>query len=645
MPNHFPNGDIAIIGMACRLPGANTPEDFWANISNKTNSITQFSQEDLLQAGISEELVKNPKYVRSKGYLQDADQFDADFFKFSKHEAEILDPQFRLFFEVTWEALENAAYVPEDYSGKIGVFAGSSNIDSYYLHNLRKAQSTLFTDHFTVMLHNAKDFLAALLAYKLNLRGPAVTLQTACSTSLVAVSMACQSLLSGESDITLAGGTCVSTPLKSGYLFQEGMMLSPSGKCSPFDKNADGTLLGNGAGVVVLKRLSDALADRDSIHAIIKGFAVNNDGGHKIGFTAPNVSGQQAVIEEALKRAQLTPDKISYIETHGTGTILGDVVELEALSQVFDGCTQPIALSSVKPNIGHLDAASGIASLIKAVLALNHKTLPPTLHFESASPQLHFENTSFYVSTTSTPWQNGVGRYVGVSSFGMGGTNAHVILGEAMASSLPTPAIEEPVLLFLSARSPTALGKLRENLASFLKKNPEVRLADVAYTLQVGRKHFKYRKAYRCRTLKDAIEQLQGEGLEHFHLEGIPKGKRIPLPTYPFERKVYWISPSIPLKLPAFKTPAALPHTNAESQRDVEFIEKTIKEIFERYLVQKDIDIHLSFQDLGGDSLVALLVTHEINKTLSYKLPFSIFNNDLSVFSLSRHIVNDIENQ
>lgn len=668
------NADVAIIGMAGKFPGASDVNVFWSNISNKIASVLQFSDDELAASGIAPELLKNPNYVKAKGYLENADYFDADFFRFSKYEAEILDPQYRLFFEVVWEALENAAYIPDNYPAKISVFTGSSNIDNYYLHNLMRASnSVLLTDNFTITLHNAKDFLSSLIAYKLNLRGPAITVQTACSTSLVAVCMACQNLLNGESDLAIAGGTCVTMPLKSGYLFQNGMMLSPTGKCSAFDKNADGTVLGNGLGAVVLKRLDDALTDGDHIHAVIKGFSINNDGGNKIGFTAPNMSSQQMVILDALNRANISPEMISYIETHGTGTILGDLIEMEALANVFKNCTNPIALGSVKPNIGHLDAASGVASLIKVIQALKHRILPPNINFSVPSPQIDMSDKPFYINTHSKAWMSANSqRYAGVSSFGMGGTNVHMILTEAPEVSLPKQKnnFSEPVLIVLSAKTHTALVQMKENLRIFLNSNPDINLADLAYTLQVGRRQLKHRVAYICDTVEDiiyhlrscdnlpdldsaskseqlatiALQWLKGQEIDWQILHGTTKRRRIPLPTYPFERKKYWTSRDT-LILPAFKSVTPEVINKTQSFTRIEAIEKTVKEIFERFLAQKNIDVTKNFNNLGGDSLVALLITHEISKSLGLKLPFSIFSNDLSVRTLSENIANHIENQ
>ena len=663
------NTDIAIVGMACRFPGADSADKFWDNIVNKVNSITQFSDEELIASGFSEELIKNINYVKAKGYLKDADQFDADFFRFSKHEAEILDPQYRLFFETTWQALENAAYVPDDFPGKISLFAGSSNINSYYAHNLANSKDTLLTENFTAALHNAKDFLSTLIAYKLNLRGAAVTIQSACSTSLVSVCMACQNLLAFESDIAIAGGTCVSMPLKSGYLFQDGMMLSPTGQCSTFDQKANGTVLGNGLGVVVLKRLPDALRDSDNIQAVIKGFAVNNDGENKVGFTAPGISGQQAVIEDAIAKAGIRPGMISYIETHGTGTILGDLIELEGLSQVFKKETvlNPINLGSVKPNIGHLDAAAGIASLIKAVQALKHQILPPNINFNAPSSQLNFESTPFRVNTSATPWTSKSPRYCGVSSFGIGGTNSHIVLTQAPKLKKTKPSTL-PVFLILSARSSEALEHARKNLANFLQKNQSVDMTEAAYTLQVGRKHFKFRKAYLVNTAKEAISKLEQDvcmhpedSIENFDSEVIKwlqgtnvnwqatyKGKkhrRLPLPNYPFERNKYWATDDKPHPNTFKNEKTAEGSNKKKAAYYTGHIEKKITEIFERFLVQKNIDIDLTFDQLGGDSLIALLISHEINRNFQFKLLASNFDKDLSIRSLGLRVANYLENQ
>ena len=650
--------EVAIIGLAGRFPGANSVDALWENLTAKVDSITHFTKSECISSGVPTDLVNHPDYVRSKGYLEDADLFDAEFFKFSQHDAEILDPQYRLAFEVTWEALENSGYVPEDYPGKIGLFLGSSNINTYFQHNLVQPGCSFFSDNFTVALHNAKDFIPSLLAYKLNLQGPSVAVQTGCSTSLVSVCMACQSILHGEADMAIAGGSCVSMPLKSGHLFQDGMMLSPTGICRSFDNKANGIVLGNGVGVVVLKRLDRALKDRDTIHALIKGFNVNNDGSSRIGFTAPGPLGQQAVVQSALDNAGVKAEQISYIETHGTGTILGDLVEIEALNNVFSKCKQPIAIGSIKPNIGHLDAAAGIANLIKVTQALKHRTLAPNIHFDSPSKQLKLDETPFYLNTKTQSWVSDTPLYAGTSSFGMGGTNAHVILAEAPARCARTCS-GDPVMLILSARSENALKAMTENLVKYLKNNPELNLNDVAYTLQVGRKSFAHRAVFCVTSLTEAIEKLSrhevsdvsqepflswinGNDVNWEKLDANQGCYRIPLPTYCFEPKRYWTTKD-QLQLPKYKS-VAHNDINQSNKIAMGHVLPTVKKIYEDFLVQSDIDTHLDFESLGGDSLVSILITHEINKALQVKVPFSIVENNLSVNELSKHIVSHIEN-
>jgi acyl transferase domain-containing protein len=654
------HNDIAIIGLAGRFPGAKSVDDLWQNINNKVNSIVTFSTEECIASGVNRELVLHPNYIRAKGYLEGADFFDADFFRFSHNDAEIMDPQFRILFEITWEALENAGYIPEYYPGKIGLFVGTSIVDTYFEQNLSMPGYTLSSERFPLVLHNAKDFLPSLLSYKLNLRGPSSAIQTACSTSLVSVCIAAQSILSGESDIALAGGACVTTPLKAGYLFQEGMMLSPTGSCNTFDQRANGIVLGNGAGMVVLKRLNKALEDKDTIHAVIKGFATNNDGSARIGFTAPGILGQQAVIQSALARSAVKPEQISYVETHGTGTILGDLVEIQALQKVFSSCKQrSIAIGSIKPNIGHLDAAAGIANLLKLTQALKNRILPPTVNFQQPSSQLKLEETPFYVNTESNSWKSNEPLYAGTSSFGMGGVNAHVILAEAPPIN-NNQALSTPVILILSARSKEALQKSCKNLAHFLQNRPQINLTDVAYTLMVGRKSFKYRATFKITNVKEAIHKLSefksdkildepftswlaGGDIDWDKENAENKHYRIPLPTYPFERKKYWANRDT-LKLPTFKSiPKEL--SESKNQLEREQVVAIVKEVYEKFLIQKDINLDADFASLGGESLSAILITHEINQALQVKVPFSIMANNLSVMALVNHIISHVENQ
>lgn len=506
--------EIAIIGMAGRFPGANKIDSFWQNLRSGVESISFFTDEELIAAGIDSELLNNPSYVKANGILENIDLFDAAFFGFSPKEAEITDPQHRLFLEAVWEALETAGYHSATYSGQIGLFAGVG-ISTYLLENLYSHPDLLeSTDNYQILIGNDKDFLPTLVSYKLNLKGPSINVQTACSTSLVAVHLACQSLLNGESDIALAGGVTVGAQQKTGYYYQEGGIQSPDGHCRAFDAQAQGTIGGNGLGVVVLKRLEDAISDGDYIHAVIKGSAVNNDGSLKVGYTAPSVDGQREVILEALALAGVEPETIGYVETHGTGTILGDPIEIKALTQAFAASTNEkgfCAIGSVKSNVGHLDTAAGVTGLIKAVLVLKHKQIPPSLHFEKPNPQIDFANSPFYVNTQLREWNsNGTPRRAGVSSFGIGGTNAHVILEEAPVIEISAPS-RPWQLLTVSAKTSTALETATVQLGDYLEKNTDTSLADIAYTLQVGRCAFDYRRIIICQDRGDTVQSLHNQ--------------------------------------------------------------------------------------------------------------------------------------
>jgi acyl transferase domain-containing protein len=430
--------EIAIIAMTGRFPGADNIDVFWENLSNSVESVSFFSSEELLEAGVAPEFLNDPNYVKARPVLSDAELFDAEFFGYSPREAENIDPQHRLFLQCAWEVLEKAAYNPENCESRIGVYAGAA-VNAYllnsYSHNGGFLDST--DSYFRLMLGSEKDYLSTRVSYKLNLTGPSLTVQTACSSSLVAVHLAAQALQNRECDMALAGGVTVRIPQKAGYFYRKGLPLSPDGHCRAFDAQAGGTTFGSGIGIVLLKRLADAVADGDYIYAIIKGSAVNNDGALKAGFTAPSVKGQASVISQALSNARISPDTISCIEAHGTGTKLGDPIEMAALNQVFQSSTREknyCAVSSVKTNIGHLIAAAGITGLIKTVLALEHKKLPPSLNFEQPNPEIDFDNSPFYINTHLSEWTIGKGipRRAGISSFGFGGTNAHVILEEAV---------------------------------------------------------------------------------------------------------------------------------------------------------------------------------------------------------------------
>lgn len=517
---------IAIIGMSGRFPQARDIEAFWQNIRDGKESVTFFSEQELVDAGVSPSLLAHPQYVKAGAPLEDVACFDASFFGYSPREAEILDPQQRIFLECAWEALEHAGYNPETYQKAIGLYAGCS-MSTYFLFNLYPHQDLMQTMGFyQVMLGNEKDFLPTRTSYKLNLRGPSVNINTACSTGLVAVHMASQSLLHRECEMALAGGVSVAFPQRVGYLYQEGMIASPDGHCRAFDAQARGTIRGDGVGIVVLKLLENALKDGDTIHAVILGSAINNDGAIKTGYTAPGVTGQASVISEALAMADVEADTISYVEAHGTATPLGDPIEVAALTQAFRTQSQKkqfCALGSVKTNVGHLDAAAGVAGLIKAVQALKYRQIPPSLHFKEANPKIDYLNTPFYVNTTLQAWKAGeTPRRAGVSSFGIGGTNAHVVLEEAPVAQ-PSPSSHQWHLVPLSAKNAAALEHATANLAAYLKNHAHISLADLAFTLQVGRKAFSHRRMVICHDCEDLVEALTDREAHRLFTRELPE--------------------------------------------------------------------------------------------------------------------------
>ena len=510
------SGDIAVIGMSCRFPGARNVNEFLRNLRNGVESMSRFSDEELLESGISPQLLRRPDYVKAGSVLEGIDEFDAGFFGISPREAEITDPQQRIFLEIAWEALEDAGCDPQQYGGSIGVFAGA-NLSTYLLCNFNaRAANTI--PGVPLTLANDKDYLATRVSYKLNLRGPSMTVQTACSTSLVAIHIACRNLLSGDCDLALAGGITINVPHKSGYQYQAGGLASPDGRCRPFDAHAQGTVFGNGAGVVVLKRLEDAKRDNDRIVAVIKGSAINNDGAGKVGFTAPSVDGQTEVIAKALKRAGVQPGTIGYVETHGTGTLLGDPIEIEALSQAFSPAElrpSSCAIGSVKSNLGHLDSAAGVAGFIKTALSLQHAELFPSLNYSTPNPQIEFGRTPFYVNTELRSWfvsNEAEKRRAGVSSFGLGGTNAHVVV-EEWRESVEEVAFDrgdETYVLPLSARDGAALRELAARYVEQLRQSESpCELRDLSYSASVRRAHHRERVAVVGKTAAELRAQLE----------------------------------------------------------------------------------------------------------------------------------------
>ncbi|HEX2092676.1 MAG TPA: beta-ketoacyl synthase N-terminal-like domain-containing protein [Longimicrobiaceae bacterium] len=675
--------EIAVIGMAGRFPGAEDLDVFWRNLVAGTESISRFSPEALERAGIPREVLDDPAYVPAGGEIPRPDLFDAAFFGFTEREAEITDPQQRILLECAWEALESAGYDPARYPGQVGVFAGSGSTRYLNVNLATNPELIAVAGSMEVSLANETDFLTTRVSYKLDLHGPSVPVRTACSSGLVATHLACRSLLGGECDMALAGGVSVTHPT-IGYRFQEGGISSPDGHCRAFDAEARGSVASSGAGVVLLKRLEDALADGDPIHAVIRGSAINNDGARKIGFTAPSVEGQARVIADALAVAEVDPSTIGFMEGHGSGTPLGDSIEITALKQVFvDGsrAARTCALGSVKSNLGHCNAAAGVAGLIKAVLSVKHGVIPPTVHFRSADPRLELDGTPLYVNAAPASWEVPGPRRAGVSSFGIGGTNAHVVLEEppALVASGPGRGWQ---LLTLSARTDAALAAMRDNLRAHLVTHPDLPLADVAYTLHVGRAEMEHRLAAVCRDREDALRALAGEdaGVVTGRVRGESGGqraalppagargdelrralletarawaggaevdwtalhqgerrRRVPLPTYPFERRSYWVHPRAPAALTRPGGGGEAPDPAGEAARAprraprpavlTEYVapgselEAKVAEVWEELLGIQGIGAYDNFLELGGHSLLGIRVLARLREHFGVDLP------------------------
>ncbi|HLB13365.1 MAG TPA: type I polyketide synthase, partial [Burkholderiales bacterium] len=483
---------IAIIGMACRLPGASTPTEFWNNLCRGVESIAQFSDEELRQAGVPDALLQDPRYVKAGPVLRDIESFDAGFFEYSPREAALMDPQQRLFLEVTWEAFEDAGYAPDSGDGVVGVFAGGGGVVTSYL--VAQQGNPAFAGQTASLPHlgNDKDFLATRVSYKLNLTGPSLTVQSACSTSLVAVHLACQSIASGESDMALAGASTIRIPHRVGYLAEKGNVYSLDGRCRAFDANGQGTIFGSGVAAVLLKDLRRAVADRDHVYAVIKGTAVNNDGGRKVSYTAPSVTGQARAFIEAFTLSNVDPGSIGYVECHATGTTVGDPIEIQALTGAFRLKTDRrgfCAVGSVKANIGHPEQVAGLAGLIKTALVLERGRIPPSLHCVTPNPAIDFAGSPFFVNTALRDWVPAdTPRRAAVNSLGIGGTNAFAVLEEAPRPEAPGAEEAWPFhVLTLSAKSETALNDYAARMRAFLDREPGASLGDVCYTANVSR--------------------------------------------------------------------------------------------------------------------------------------------------------------
>lgn len=511
-----PANHVAIIGMACRLPGAADVGQYWRNLLDGVESLTTFSDEQLLAAGVAPELVRNAHYVKSRGIIDGADQFDAAFFGFTPREAELLDPQHRVFLECAWHALEDGGYDPERTEDRIAVFGGNGT--NWHLGDVdRHPDVKKYSSPAAVVTSNDKDYLTTRVSYKLNLTGPSVNVQSACSTSMVATVLAMNSLLSHQCDMALVGGATVEIPEHKGYLYQDGGMESPDGHCRPFDAAAHGTVFSRGACVLLLKRLEDAQRDRDHVYAVILDGAINNDGSGKVGFTAPSVNGQAEATVEVIERAGISARTLAFVEAHGTATSMGDPIEVASLTQAFrhyTGDRQFCALGSVKGNIGHTDVASGAASLIKVALALKHRTLPASLNYSTPNPKIDFAASPFFVNTgrLALARDDGPLRAL-INSFGVGGTNACAVLQEPPERPA-APARRPDNVLLLSARTPAALDAATERLRLHLEDHPEIDVHDAAYTCQVGRRHFRQRRAIVFGDRQDLLERLARPGAQ-----------------------------------------------------------------------------------------------------------------------------------
>jgi polyketide synthase PksN len=668
--------EVAIVGMAGRFPGAEDLDAFWRNLLAGADTLTRLSREQLERAGLSPEAIDDPAWVPVGGEIPWPDLFDAAFFGFTAREAEITDPQHRILLECCWEAMERAGYDPARVPGPVGVFAGSGGSQYRMVNLATNPELVALAGQMEVTLANEFDFLTTRVSYSMDLRGPSVPVRTACSTGLVATHLACRALLGGECDMALAGGVSVSHPV-IGYPYQEGGISSPDGICRSFDAEARGSVASSGVGVVVLRRLEDALADGDTVLAVIRGSAVNNDGAGKIGFTAPGIDGQARVIADALAMAEVDPATVGFVEGHGSGTPLGDQIEMTALRKVFGDAERApgtLAVGSVKSNIGHCNAAAGAAGLIKTALAVKHGTIPPTVHFRGCDERLELAGTPLYVSAAPEPWKVEGPRRAGVSSFGLGGTNAHVVLEEPPAVAPSGPGAEWQ-LLVLSARTETALRAARDRLRAHLEADPGVPLADVAWTLQAGRAAWEHRFAAVCADAAGAVRALaeggdgaasglvrgdeaepraarlppadaRGEALraalaelgrewtagaavDWAALHAGERRMRVPLPTYPFERRRYWVEARLP-RASAGERPAAAPAAARRGPRPnlltehvppAGDLELKVAEVWEELLGIEGVGAYDNFLELGGHSLLGIRVLARLREQFQVELP------------------------
>ncbi|MFF8513543.1 beta-ketoacyl synthase N-terminal-like domain-containing protein [Streptomyces sp. NPDC015492] len=648
---------VAIVGMAGKFPGADTVDDFWANLKDGVSSIRSFSRSEVLAAGTSESVAADPSFVASGGDLDGAELFDAAFFRMTPREAELTDPQHRLFLTCAYQALLDAGNPPGASGRQVGVFA-SGSYNTYLLANiLRNKEFSEAALSHPVIIGNDKDFLASRVSYKLNLTGPSITVQTACSSSLASVHLACASLQRAETDVAIAGGVSITIPQKSGYVYQEGGVFSSDGACRPFDKKADGMVKGNGCGVVVLKRLSDAVKDRDRIYAVIRGVATSNDGSTKIGFAAPGPDGQRRAIKSALVASGIPSSRIGYVEAHGTGTALGDPVELRALAKAYKEAGGPqlnCELGSVKANVGHLDAAAGVVGLIKTALILYHQIVPQQINFDEPNPHLALDKTPFVISTKTRPTDLPL-TAAAVSSFGLGGTNTHCVL-EAFSADQREKRREVPYAypFVFSAQSPAALTEAARRLLGYVALH-QPDLVDLSYTLLTGRDSLEHRHAFLACNLKEveaALAEFLSEGQSNIgssshslrasiaDLSGefdFSSARKISLPAHPLFEEPFWIEPDKKLG-PSSHASADGEIRRAGGDADGGEIVDRVIGIFERHLGISHISPDQSYYRLGGDSLLAVQIVSELRDSLQTDIRLDEFLSLLTARAIANRI-------
>ncbi|MFE5816934.1 beta-ketoacyl synthase N-terminal-like domain-containing protein [Streptomyces sp. NPDC056479] len=650
---------VAVVGMGGRFPGAPDLDTYWANLRDGVCSLSAFTEKELLADGADPAELRNPAYVPAQGYVADADRFEAELFGFGRGEAAALDPQHRVLLETAWSALEDAGYAPLDAPSRTGVYVGGSptehamaaGTDPALAASIGALQVRILTD---------REFLAPWISYRLGLQGPSMTVQTACSTSLTAVHVAVQALLLGECDMALAGGVSIGSVRRQGYVHYQGGIFSPDGRCRPFDEKAAGTVPGSGAGVLVLRRLEDALADGDPVRAVIRGTAVTNDGAGKVGFTAPGVDQQTAAITEAWAAAGLEPSAAQYVEAHGTGTELGDRIELEAASAAFAGGTAAggglgvgIGIGSVKSNIGHADAAAGAAALIKTILMLEHATLAPTV--DVTRPVAALRNSPLRLVTEAREWPSraGLPRLAGVTSVGIGGTNVHVVVQEAPERRSRASAAPQPVVLPLSARTETQLSLLADRLATRLREADAPSAADVAHTLRTGRVRMPVRAYVVAAGPREASDKLtalaegrrdstvdplgeawlRGEGVTWPALDG--EVRRVRLPAYPFAGESYGaltLRGAAPIpSVPEDPSPSPSPESELETK------------VAELVIEALDLDgaggLAQTYFEAGGDSLTAVHLAGRLRDDLGIEVPIQLFLEPITLKDMTTHIV------